>query len=358
MIELVRKKIKDHIRTAHNPHPGLFLQKGLIQIEGDQSSSTEGQNPKSKHIEKLCQLPVQDRYRNAFKRWLAFTDNKKQFRRAAFNVESRLLIGLSGTGALETGCAINHCYGMPYIPGSSIKGAIRAWAREHLGKQSDVIRQLLGGTDDEQLPDLSGVVNIYDAWWIPEPGDSPPFSQDVITCHHPDYYANSGAKPASDLDSPVPNALIGVDGSFFFVVQGRPEYTNSIFSIMENALGENGIGAKKKAGYGFMSLNNQWNMEHILAGEELLQVTARILEEKLKKEVLSYEKKEIINIFSKDYTATQKRSDFESFIEVVRECCHDLIEELPDLWMNSQDKNLVKKYKRAYKNLSNGSAKK
>ncbi|MEJ2046035.1 MAG: RAMP superfamily CRISPR-associated protein [Reinekea sp.] len=255
--QLARNAIKEQIENSKSIHPGLLLQKGLPEIENndqDESKQTDSNSPhcKTDHIKKICTLPITEGYKKAFDRWFDLTADSERFQHCILKLENRLFIGLSGTGALETGCALNHCYGMPYIPGSTVKGVVLSWAEKHLpiDKQA-IIQQLLGTPKTDELPDLAGLVNFYDAWWVPI-NNTGPFIQEVVTSHHQEYYGNSGKTAATDLDSPIPNALIAVQGSFLFVLSGRADYCEKIIEILNRALSDIGVGAKTAAGYGYM----------------------------------------------------------------------------------------------------------
>ncbi|OZG70351.1 type III-B CRISPR module RAMP protein Cmr6 [Hahella sp. CCB-MM4] len=268
MTLLIRQTLRQCFGQAAEAHPGLLLQKGLPEIEengnGQPQENESGEaSPKTAHIKRMCNILAPDRYMRAFDRWNDLTADSTRFERCVMKLENRMLIGLSGTGALETGCTLSHCHGMPYIPGSSIKGVVRAWAEKQLPGKQKIIQQLLGTPQNELLPNLAGVVNFHDAWWIPN--NQKPFVQEIVTSHHKDYYADGGATPASDLDSPVPNALIGVRGSFLFVLEGRTEYTGPAMKMLKRALQENGIGAKTASGYGYMRPDQK--QENRLQGE-------------------------------------------------------------------------------------------
>ena len=52
----------------------------------------------------------------------------------------RLSIGLGVPHPLETGIALHHLYGVPYLPGSAIKGVTRAWRLHKIGKEFGIPR--------------------------------------------------------------------------------------------------------------------------------------------------------------------------------------------------------------------------
>lgn len=255
-IHLVRKDLRDLIAQATFAHPGLLLQRGWTDFVKTDSAN-EGAGGKTAHIRRICDIPANDFYAHAFDRWLNVTSDSQRFVSCAMKIEGRLLIGLTGGGALETGCAVSQTYGVPYLPGSSIKGAVRAWAENNLA-EPDAQNYIFGADADEKNPSgLSGEIAFHDAWWIPDSGGSSthknrPLVEDVLTPHHSEYYGSEGNTPATDLDSPVPNALIGVRGSFLFTLEGDARWLKLAIFILKKALSENGIGAKTAAGYGYL----------------------------------------------------------------------------------------------------------
>lgn len=267
-IELVRDALRAPIAAATSAHPGLLIQRGLTTAESDRADGTDDRSDaspavsaKQAHIARICTIPADppptsDRpfYANAYQRWLHFTRDPARFRSIVMKVDGRLLIGLSGGAALETACAVSHTYGTPYIPGSSIKGVARAYASRALPGAGAIIDDLFGAAPSEDDPEgLAGLITFHDAWWVPgsAPGNRP-FVQDIVTSHHSAYYASDGATPATDLDSPIPNALIAVHGSFLIVLEGAAEYMDLAIAIVEQACSRDGVGAKTRAGYGYL----------------------------------------------------------------------------------------------------------
>lgn len=258
MVQLVRDKVKEAFDHRDSINPSLLLQKGLLEANPEKNSDSKSDNKKTGHLEEIVKLPASSEYKNAFNRWvrLTFDANANRFKPSAMTLENRLLIGLTGQGALETGCSLSRNYGMPYIPGSSVKGAVRAWAIKHLSNSVVALEQLFGTADNEQPHRVSGLVTFHDAWWIPDPvkKEHKPFVLDVVTTHHQDYYNGNQAEP-SDKDSPIPNHLLAVQGSFLFVLEGDPKAIELCQDMLQKALAENGIGAKTAAGYGYMKVD-------------------------------------------------------------------------------------------------------
>ena len=256
MTVLVRKAMRELLGEAESAHPGLLLQRGWADfVRAD--SENGGCGGKTKHIQDVCAMPVQDHYKHAYERWLNTTSDVKRFEHCEMKIEGRLLIGLTGGGALETGCVISQTYGVPYLPGSSIKGAVRAWAEQNL-VEPDARSYIFGAeADADNLASLSGEINFHDAWWVPDSGPAgihknKPLVEDVVTPHHSGYYGDEGKTEATDLDSPIPNALIGVRGSFLFTLEGDASWLKLAIFMLKQAMTENGIGAKTASGYGYL----------------------------------------------------------------------------------------------------------
>jgi CRISPR-associated protein Cmr6 len=262
MTKLVREALRDALKSE-SAHPGLLLQRGWTDFVQTKSENA-GAGGKTDHIRRVCKIDMDEIYQHGFDRWRKATIDTKRFAQIAMKINGRLLIGLTGGGALETGCAVSHTHGAPYIPGSSIKGAVHAWAKKTISAGwENQLADIFGKQD------LSGLVVFHDAWWIPESGTGAekkkPFVEEILTPHHTDYYSSDGEKPATDLDSPVPNAMIGVRGSFLFVLEGDPAWLLLAKPMLEKALNQNGIGAKTRAGYGYLSPEperlNAWNKQ-------------------------------------------------------------------------------------------------
>jgi CRISPR-associated protein Cmr6 len=285
MTLLVRDEIKDHFSQSDSVNPSLLLQKGMLQCENSGAKKEEGKpsNKKTDHLKNIIKLPASEEYKNAFNRWLDLTCDANRFQQSAMALENRLLIGLTGNGMLETGCSLSRNYGMPYIPGSSVKGVVRAWATKTLSNSSAVLEALFGTYDSEQTNPVAASVIFHDAWWIPQ-GDKKPFVLDVVTTHHQAYYNGSQDLP-KDIDSPIPKHMLAVQGSFLFVLEGDPNAIKLCQTILEKALAQSGIGAKTAADYGYMKINDdllskllKQNLEVIKQKEESrLSVEEKIL---------------------------------------------------------------------------------
>lgn len=162
----------------------------------------------------------------------------------------RLVIGLGIAHPLETNLALHRIGGFPYVPGSTVKGAVRAAAEELDGADSDVVRRAFGPASDEDTH-ARGALVFLDA--LPESG-SLRLALDVMTPHHSAYY--TGLELPADWQSPTPILFPCVErGAVFrFAVACRASDTaasgwGQIMDWLRETL-RDGLGGKRSAGYG------------------------------------------------------------------------------------------------------------
>ena len=250
MTILMRPSLIDTTHHCNDAHAGLLLTRGLTEWQ------TGEKTLKAALIDKVASVQSNTLYKKAFERWLNTTSKPEQFGAVTASVTGRLMMGLSTGGAIETGMCTHHTYGMPMIAGSSVKGAVRSYA-DSIGLAKEYQSVLFGADEDfakaANTVEGAGYLVWHDAWWIPE-GNSKPFVGEVVTVHHQDYYGGRGE--ATDFDSPVPNQQLAVQGSFYFVVEGDIRWVALAIRLLRDTLQQQGIGAKRAAGYGFMAENN------------------------------------------------------------------------------------------------------
>lgn len=258
-VELIRDGLKSIADASRTAHAGLLIQRSLpIWEEGEKTQ-------KGKLIEKITCVESNDLYELAFNRWLTLTGTQEQrFATLTAKVNGRLLTDLGTGGALETGASVHHSYGVPYIAASSVKGAVRSYA-ESIGLDQKYISILFGHWDEdnkassggEKLENTAGYLIWHDAWWIPKSVDKP-FVKEIVTVHHQDYYSGKQSE-ATDFDSPVPNQQIGIQGSFYFAVEGDEQWIKFAIQLLENAITQFGLGAKGASGYGYFELDKEFH---------------------------------------------------------------------------------------------------
>lgn len=227
-------------------NPGLLLDRGLAELASEPAARGEGIGG---HIRRVCDLPVPDVYRKAYERWERVTDDEERFVRWFGRVEGRLFIGLGMPHVLETQVIRNRIYGVPLIPGSTLKGL--AWRGAGLlGLDTDSCEVLFGRDGDQPEDMAAGYLVFHDAWWVPGSAETP-FVPEIVTVHHQRYYETEGQEPATPCDSPNPNHQIAVRGSFLFAVEGARPWAELGMEALRAALRDEGLGGKVAAGYGY-----------------------------------------------------------------------------------------------------------
>jgi CRISPR-associated protein Cmr6 len=155
---------------------------------------------------------------------------------------SRLVTGLGRAHPVENGFAWHPTLGTPYLPGSSIKGLMRAWART--ARDEEELAARLGTRHTR------GDVMILDAL----PLKPVELEADVMTPHYDDYYR--GQEPPGDWMSPtpIPFLVVARDTIFHFGLIPRGAQARAcldeVSAWLVRALGELGAGAKTSVGYG------------------------------------------------------------------------------------------------------------
>lgn len=184
----------------------------------------------------------------------------------SFKTTWRFVSGLGMGHVLETGFVWHRILGVPYLPGSSVKGLVRAWAEQWGGaKKEDVIRLFGPKSEDARKQPDTGVLMVFDA----VPDNKPVLEVDIMNPHYGDYYGKKPMKvtsagkeheidtPPADYLSPNPIFFLTVASniSFIFALALRPgRGTNDDLmlglELLEEALDNIGAGSKTAVGYG------------------------------------------------------------------------------------------------------------
>ncbi len=236
---------------AHT-HAGLWIDKFLRKQDNDGSKSDH-----FKEVQDKITLP--EGYREAFNRrmeMLTFSanDDGRVCKAVPAETLGRMAVGLGQKGVVEAGMTLERTWGVPVIPGSSLKGIAAVAARSSVDvawhKNGESYKALFGDNDEK------GAVCFHDAWWKPE-GTAKPLHLDIMTVHHPDYYQRTDDTPPSDMDSPIPIPFLSVTGKFEIMLEGPEAWVDAAFQLLKRGLKQHGIGAKTAGGYGRMHLDYQ-----------------------------------------------------------------------------------------------------
>lgn len=265
-----RRNILNGVKPQATTHPGLWLDKYMAEQTRGHGGDKGGGSDDAKWnlLVEATERRVPTQYAAAMERRSRSFQKVVESgaaQRVEATVEGRLVIGLGNKNVAEIGLTLDHTWGMPFLPGSALKGLASrtahsrldgaAWRRPSQPGVADggEWHQFLFGSLEQ-----AGAVIFHDAWWRMDGTGAMPLDLDVMTVHHRDYYGGKDAPP-SDMDSPVPVPFLTVHGTFEVVVEkSRPDvdaaWLDLALEILKTALAEEGLGAKTNAGYGRMGL--------------------------------------------------------------------------------------------------------
>ncbi len=238
-------------------HPGLWLGRFLdLQTWHHDRVPVGYRKPdaQSARDELLAQIekkPLPEGYAEAFAAWRdGFSPERSPTVLAAS--QGRVIVGLGAKGATDIGVTLHHTWGVPVLPGSSLKGIAALGAREHFA-DPDAWSPLFGDVQEQ------GAVLFHDAWLDPRTGHNG-LHRDVITVHHQRYY--QGEEEPADTDNPNPVPFLSASGSFLVVLELAPgvdpvehgPWLAGAWRALQLGLQRHGVGAKTNAGYGRFTL--------------------------------------------------------------------------------------------------------
>lgn len=193
----------------------------------------------------------------------------------------RFVSGLGSSHPYETGFIWHRSLGVPFLPGPSAKGLVRAWAEQWCDEstKSEAIR-LFGPKDNEHKKNANtGALIIFDGL----PANIPKLEVDILNPHYSPYYLDASVPPADYL-SPIPVFFLTVarNQRFRFSICPRPgaygrkpeEIQNKEtdlkvgLQLLTEALETIGAGAKTAVGYGAMRTGEALQQEQEEAEKE------------------------------------------------------------------------------------------
>ena len=170
----------------------------------------------------------------------------------SFVTTAPFVTGMGLAHPLENGFLWHHTLSVPYLPGSSIKGMLRAWARLWQdGARSAEIDRLFGRDDKHEDKAAAGKLIVFDAL----PMSPVTLMPEVMTPHDGGWRINDKVSP-SDWVSPTPIPFLAVapGASFQFAFALRAGAAEGdlelAFQYLEDALEWIGAGAKTAVGFG------------------------------------------------------------------------------------------------------------
>ena len=176
---------------------------------------------------------------------------------ATSRIDWRMVVGLGSDHVQETNMMLDHVHGIPYLPGSAIKGVVRSWViQEHFGNDEKLATRDPDFLNVFGSQESAGKVQFLDAL----PASGVHFDIDIMNPHFSRYY--TGSEFPTDFQSPNPINFLTLRGTHFqFLIIAK---TAASLKIAKNwfteAIKNRGFGAKSAVGYGyFRELNDQTN---------------------------------------------------------------------------------------------------
>lgn len=173
--------------------------------------------------------------------------NARGGRYGVFTTESRFVTGLGRSHPVENGFAWHPSLGTPFLPGTSVKGLVRAWAELEASPQPDpaTLSRLLGEAGS------SGQVVFMDAL----PLAPVTLEADVMTPHYGGWTPDD---PPGDWRSPTPIPFLAAAAGTSFLLGVVPRDPHgadaadlgAVWDWLCPALEWSGGGAKTAVGYG------------------------------------------------------------------------------------------------------------
>lgn len=279
-------------------HAGLWLDRCYYVPPGksDQKEDRSISDTRHFHFEQTIQslkpgTPAVTHYHPFYKKWCKQTDEQTncppELIREVVELEAVSPIVLhqgSGTVAMETSILLHHTYGVPYLPGSALKGLLRHYGEQYLDlpNAEQAIDALLGYSPEQKNSSqqqkksmnheagTAGFINFNDALWIPpsngdrQMSNFSPLMHDILTPHFGRYLqADEKNRPAPDgRQNPVPVPFLAITpGTRFRLLlecwcgtgQCLTPWLDWAQKTLLIILAEYGIGAKSNAGYGVVT---------------------------------------------------------------------------------------------------------
>lgn len=219
------------------------------------------ENEKKALFEKIVKLNINSQLKEIHAKIKSTIDNLKE-KYISINFEmktkTRLIVGFGSPSTLETSILLDNVLGIPYIPGSSLKGCFRNYVKIYLNDNSDLKKQIkliFGSEKDNDDNNIEGNLFFYNSYPVAVENQSNIFDIDVINVHYQDYYAGNEKKP-NEYKNPIPINFLcirpGVKFKFYLFLKNKlKDLKDDIEMNFKNMLKDHGVGAKTNIDFGY-----------------------------------------------------------------------------------------------------------
>ncbi|MGR9012453.1 MAG: type III-B CRISPR module RAMP protein Cmr6 [Gammaproteobacteria bacterium] len=270
MLPLYAQIPQDTFEQADTAHSGLLFDKfpdgwnpaENYQTKKNQNDKSKDDKNKDDDLKKVFLKRVYEKYRQttnthlkpnldiALDRQRGLV-NHLQGESLTATTDWRFITGLGAAHPYETGFIWHRTLSVPYLPGSSVKGLMRAFATHWDSLSGPDIDRLFGPKDGDAN---CGALIVFDAL----PSKPPALDIDILNPHYSEYYRDS-TKPPADYLSPIPVFFLtvapGQDFEFFLAPRFGASEQSTIdlqkgVELLLKALETIGAGGKTAVGYG------------------------------------------------------------------------------------------------------------
>ena len=157
--------------------------------------------------------------------------------------------GLGREHPVENGFAWHHTLGTPFLPGTSVKGMVRAWAKTWVQAEEQDLARIFG---PEPLAQEAGVGSVIFLDALPI--GSVTLKAEIMTPHYGPYYQGGDIPGDWHSPTPIPFLAVAAQQTFLFAVLPRTlaDHDDCLkaFEWLSAALEFAGAGAKTATGFG------------------------------------------------------------------------------------------------------------
>jgi CRISPR-associated protein Cmr6 len=241
-------------------HTGLWHERFFDRFEADWGINSEASGQWIRTLEGPCiDRPT---LQSQLLRHYALTQ-ARQAQVQAYRNDWRLVTGMGREHPAENGFTWHPTLGIPYLPGSSVKGLLRGWMEAwYDGDDRDQRIQSWFGGDPGSASETAGSLIFFDAL----PLSPPSLAADIMTPHMGQWYAEGERIDAVPQDhqripgdwhqpNPVTFLVCERPVMLFAIAPRHPKASDQLqpaFEQLTLALEMLGAGAKTAAGYGRM----------------------------------------------------------------------------------------------------------
>ncbi len=279
-IPVIPESTQKLLKNAGVVHPALQISK-FVEWREERTEPKPDREAFQKAYEAAAKLrELAEKWRERRSNWLRSSGERA--RTLVVEATTPCVLWLAAPTPLELGFCLHHTYGLPYLPGSGLKGLARAAMRRSIpgvpqvelaSQSTDELARLTAKRKDEpkEKPDPeTSIKELFgeggDKGWAGKVDflDGIPLwagclEQEVMSPHHPNYYQGKSPIP-HDCEDPIPLPFLRIKPGARFeialVARGNLGDEDAKSALREaekyllQGLEEMGLGAKTSSGYG------------------------------------------------------------------------------------------------------------